>query len=347
VRVNERIQIDGVEIGDGEFAEAVEAVLAAFPSARSTDDPLTFFEFNTAMALWHFARRGIDVAILETGLGGRLDATNAVHPKVTVVTRIALDHTALLGGTLAAIAGEKAGIFKPGARVVLARQPSEALGVLEACAQAVGERPLVAGRDFALEPDGAWSFRGPGLEADALALSLAGPHQRENAETAIQAARLMLPSLTSDQIREGLATTRWPGRLELVSGNPPTLLDGAHNPDGARALAQAMRTLHAGERIHLVFGALGDKDVEGITRELFPLADKLYLARPHSERAMSAEGLQALARAQGRSDALFGSVGQALDAARADALNEGAGALVLVAGSLYVVGEARAHLRAG
>jgi dihydrofolate synthase/folylpolyglutamate synthase len=154
----------------------------------------------------------------------------------------------------------------------------------------------------------------------------------------------MAPDLSAEAIRSALATTRWPGRLEVVARNPLTVLDGAHNPDGARALGEAVRALYSDKRVHLVFGALGDKDVQGITRQVFPLAQRLYLASPHSERALAGEGLLALARAQGTPAELFASVGQALDRARAAAGAEGEGSMVLVAGSLYVVGEARGSL---
>ncbi len=340
VRFNERIQVDGQDIGDEQLAEGVEALLAAFPQARDPADPLTFFEFGTALALWHFAGQGVQVAVLETGLGGRLDATNAVQSEVTAITRISLDHTAVLGPTLEAIAAEKAGIFKSGARVVLARQPAEALPVLVRAAETVGQPPLVAGRDFQLAgAPGAFAFFGGGRTLDHLSLALAGPHQRENAETAIQAALLLEPTLGEETVRQGLAQTVWPGRFEVVDRAPLTILDGAHNPDGARTLAESLQALYPGVFVHLVFGVLGDKDVSGVAARLMPLAGRLYLACPKNERALPLERLQALAAPYSARHEVFGSVAEALLAARAACRP---GELVLVAGSLYVVGEAKA-----
>ncbi|MGC4114189.1 MAG: folylpolyglutamate synthase/dihydrofolate synthase family protein [Myxococcales bacterium] len=350
VRMNERIQVDGVDISDEDQARGVEALLAACPWAADPADPLTFFEVDTAIALWHFAQRSVDVAVLEVGLGGRLDATNAIERcDVSAITRIGLDHTKLLGDTLAAIAGEKAGIFKAGAHAVIARQESEALEVLVGAAEQGARSVLVAARDFGLGGEAQpYTFdTHDGRAIPDLRLSLLGPHQRENAETAVQAALLVEPALEARAIRTGLASTLWPGRLEVVRSSPLTILDGAHNPDGARTLAQAMAQVFPGKRIHFVFGVLGDKDVHGVASRLVPLAAHLWLASPESERALPVEGLAKLVAPMGVPATTYPSIAAALDAATAAASAEGEGSLVLVAGSLYVVGEAKAHLAVG
>jgi dihydrofolate synthase/folylpolyglutamate synthase len=344
VRVNERIQVNGAEISDQEFTEGIEAVLRAFPQARASDDPLTFFEMVTVLALWYFARKSVDVAVLETGLGGRLDATNVVHPAAAVVTRIGLDHTGLLGGTLAAIAGEKAGIFKPGAQAIIARQPSEALEVLETCARAAQGHPRVAGRDFALEGEGPFRFRAGERVIGRLNLSLVAPYQRENAEVAVEAVHAILPEIDPRAVRQGLANTRWPGRLETACSTPLTILDGAHNPDGARALAQAVHVLWPDRRVVLVLGVLADKDYRTIASALLPLACRAFLASPRTERALDAGVLAGIAEEMGIECAVCSSIAAAVRAAQTEARMDEERSLVLVAGSLYVVGEARALL---
>lgn len=346
VRMNERIQVDGQDVSDEDQASGVEALLAACPWAADPADPLTFFEVDTAVALWHFARQEVDVAVLEVGLGGRLDATNAIERcDVALVTRIGLDHTRLLGDTLGAIAREKAGIFKPQAHAVIARQDEEALQVLSAEAGKAGRSVRLAGRDFRLEnPAEPFAFASGDRRIPDLALSLLGAHQRENAETAVEAALLLEPALDAGAVRAGLAGTVWPGRLEVVRREPLTLLDGAHNPDGARSLAQAMAEVFPGRKVHFVFGVLGDKDVAGVASRLVPMASKVHLASPKSERAMPVDELERLVAPLGVPCSTHPGIAEALDAATLEAAAEGEGSLVLVAGSLYVVGEAKASL---
>lgn len=345
VRFSERIQVDGAPIADGAFARGVETILRAFPAAVAPGDPMTFFELTTALALWHFAQERVDVAVLEAGLGGRLDATNVVQPEVALVTRIGLDHTALLGDSLEAIALEKAGIFKPGARAIIARQAPAAHDALARAAGAFGA-PLLAGVDFALEPGarGRFEYREAGLRLGDLELGLRGTHQRDNAETAIAAVRLAAPAVSGEAIRRGLANVKWPGRLERAGEDPITVLDGAHNPDGARALAQAVKALYSGHKVHLVLGALADKDARGIASELVPLASRVYACSPASERALSDGSMAQIVADLGGDGLRLGSVGTALGAARAAARAEPGPAMVLVAGSLYVVGEAKVWL---
>jgi len=326
VRFNERIQVDGAPIEDDALAAVLDEVRRACPwhEAGGEADRLTYFEFATLAGLLHFARAGVSVAVVEVGLGGRFDATNAIVPRVAAVARIGLDHTQLLGDTVEQIAFEKAGIFKPGVpAVVHARQPPGALETLRAEALRKGAPFSVAAEDYA------------GLVA------LAGSHQRGNAALAAAALRELTRAgidVPEVAIARGIATARWPGRLEEVGG---VLLDGAHNPDGAAALAAALRDLHPGRPVELVFGVLSDKDHAGMVAALAPAMRRVHVVAPATPRARPAEEVRALARARGLDADVHASVGDALECARRASAD---GALVCVAGSLYLVGEARALL---
>jgi len=326
VRFHERIQVDGQPISEEALAHCIEQVRRACPWHEHGDpsERLTYFEFATLLGLAHFAKERVDVAVLEVGLGGRLDATNAVLPVVTAVSRIGLDHTQLLGNTLDAIAREKAGIFKRGVPAVVARaQDPEALRALREEAAAHLAPFHVA--------DGEWS--GP--------LALRGPHQRGNAALAAAALRLLDRAgvkVGEEQVAQGIAEARWPGRLEEVGG---VVLDGAHNPDGATALAAALPVLYPGRPIELVFGVLTDKDHAGMLRVLGPAVRRLHLLAPHSARARAPADYRGLARLHCEDVDVHDSCSAALRCAKAAARD---GAIVCVAGSLYLVGEARALL---
>ncbi len=329
VRFNERIQVDGREIGDGAIAAAIDEIRRACPwhDAGEAADRLTYFEFATLAGLVHFAREGVRVAVVEVGLGGRFDATNAILPRVAAVARISLDHTQLLGDTVEQIAFEKAGIYKHGIPAVAhAHQPPGALETLRAEAVRRGAPFVVAAADW------------PGPVA------LQGPHQRGNAAFAAAALRQLARAgvpLGEEAIVRGIATARWPGRLEEVGG---VLLDGAHNPDGAAALAAALRALHPGRPVELVFGVLSDKDHAGMLAALVPAARRIHVVAPATPRARSAAEVRALAESLGTDAEVHGSVAEALSAAQRAARD---GALVCVAGSLYLVGEARELLVRG
>src|SRR5512140_1862804 len=322
----ERIQVEGVPIPEAALAAAIDEIRRACPwhDAGGEGERLTYFEFATLAGLLHFARAGVDVAVVEVGLGGRFDATTAVSPRVTAVARIGLDHTQLLGDTVEQIAFEKAGIFKAGVpAVVHALQPPGALETLRAEALRRGAPFVVASADW------------PGP------IALAGPHQRGNAGLAAAALRQLARAgvaVPDAAIAHGIATARWPGRLEEVGG---VLLDGAHNPDGAAALAAALPALHPGAPVELVFGVLSDQDHAGMLRALAPVARRLHLVAPASPRARAPADLVADVRAAGGNADVHPDLAAALACARAAA---GDGAVICVAGSLYLVGEARALL---
>lgn len=320
VRFAERFTIDGQPAPDGALIAAGEAV------ARAGGQSLTFFEQVTAMALWLFADAGVHTAILEVGLGGRLDATNAVPAEVAAVTGVALDHQAYLGDTLEAIAAEKAGIFKPGQRVVIGRAGEpEAVPWLAGAARAAGAGTVTV-VDASVPGD--WP------------LGLSGAHQRDNAACAVAIAGHLaaLGHLPGDQDlwRRGLARAHIPGRLETVA--PGVILDGAHNPHGARALAAAMETM-PGPRV-LVLAVSADKDVAGIAAPLAARAQAVVATSFAQERATPVEALAAHVRGLAPDVPCVEAPGvsAALAAARQRA---GQGGTVIVAGSLFLAGEAR------
>jgi dihydrofolate synthase/folylpolyglutamate synthase len=325
VRFNERIQVDGRPIDDGALEAATAEIRRACPwhEAGAPEDRLTYFEFATLLAFLHFARIRVDVAVVEVGLGGRLDATTAATPRVTAVARIGLDHVQLLGDSVESIAREKAGIFKPGVpAVVHAAQPPGALEALR----------VEAGRRGAPFHVAAARWEGP--------VGLPGPHQRGNAALAAAALRLLDAAgvrAPEEAVAEGIASALWPGRLETVQG---ILLDGAHNPDGAAALAAALPVLHPGRAVELVFGVLADKDHVGMIAALAPAVRRFHLVAPASPRARAPADYRELVARRAPVD-VHGSVEEAIACAREAARD---GALVCVAGSLYLVGAARAAL---
>jgi dihydrofolate synthase/folylpolyglutamate synthase len=339
VEPTERIQVAGRPVDAGRFAAAFEQVHACAETLlrqERIDLHPTYFECVTAMAMVVFRECGVEFAVLEVGLGGRLDATNAVTPELCVVTPVDFDHEAYLGKSLESIAGEKAGILKPGAPAVFARQRAEAEGVLEARAAALG----VAVTHSSDVPISRITLhtRGNDFMWGELAVScpLAGEHQVENARTAIAALRQL--GVAPEAIRRGIAQTCWPGRLERVSEKPEIILDGAHNPASARALAAYLDRFYEPRRVWLIYGAMRDKAVEEMAGILFPRAGHVIATAPAQARALRPESIRELADhdciqvAANISEALALATG----AAREDA--------IFVTGSLFLVGEARALL---
>lgn len=336
VEPTERIVVDGRAVTAEEFAEAfreVHRVADRMMEAGALDAHPTYFETVTLMAFWWFARQGVDWAVVEVGLGGRLDATNIVEPQLCVITPVDYDHEAWLGKSLDAIAGEKAGILKTGVPAVLGPQRAVAREVIDRRAATVSA-PLLDSTAWPVE-DLDIDARGSRFVTAGLQIRcpLAGEHQVDNARTA--AAALHALNLTPEQIEAGIASARWPGRLETVSERPEIWLDGAHNPAGARALAGYIARFHKGRRVGLIYGAMRDKSVEEIAGVLFPVADVLVATAPRQTRALRPEAiLEMEPHADSR---LAADVGEAL---RMDLGCD----VVFVTGSLYLVGEARAIL---
>ena len=335
----ERIRVNGSEIAEDEVAKLVAEI-------RSVADgvPATFFEFTTALALLHFRRRQVDFVVLEVGMGGRLDATNAVTPRLSVITPICRDHAEHLGGNLAAIAAEKGGIIKPGVPLVLGRQEPEALKVLLTRAQQLAAPVLLCGRDFApLPAAGGFSYRGPGLELAELQPGLAGAHQQDNLSVALAAAGLLRGQgvdLPEAALRAGVAQVHWPGRLEWWEGRRQVLLDGAHNEGGAKVLAAYLATLGA-DGIRWVVALKEDKRPDDILGPLLPLVSALYCTVPAVESAVPAEELRRRGEAAGLTASVHATPAAAVAAALADRRG---GEIVLVAGSLFLVAAAREYL---
>jgi dihydrofolate synthase/folylpolyglutamate synthase len=341
----ERVRIQGRPLGLLEAARRIDELLDAF--AREGAPETTFFELTTLLALEAFRDHRCDIAVLEVGLGGRLDATNAVTPLCSVITRVALDHTHILGDTIAAIAREKAGILKRGVPAVIGAREPDAQRVIARRARSVGAAVAWIDRDFAALPGarpGRFAVRvGARVIAD-LRTSLAGTHQRDNAACAV-AALLTLRArglaVTDAELRAGLARVRWPGRLERVPGRPGFLFDAAHNADGCQALADYLaarergRRARGGQRV-LVFGAMADKQYPQMLRLLAPRVDRIFYCPPAVRRAATHAQLRRVVAGTRTRD-----VADALARARRAAQPGGE---VIVAGSIFLVAEARARV---
>jgi dihydrofolate synthase / folylpolyglutamate synthase len=324
IEPTERIQIDGIPCTRDQFQRAF-TVVHEIAKSLDLDCHPTYFETVTAMAFWLFREQRVDAAVIEVGLGGRLDATNVVDPALAVITPIDFDHEAYLGHTIEAIAGEKAGILKPRVPAVFARQRAEARAVLDARAAELCV-PARHAEDFEIRD---LEIDARGSRFSGLTCPLAGEHQVENAVS----AALALETLGVDP--HGIQYARWPGRLEHVAPNPDIILDGAHNPAGARAVARYLERFYAGRNLHLIFGAMRDKSIEEIAGILFPLAGVLLFAAPANPRAVRPEVLIEIA---GRGE-IAPSIAEAIASARSRATADD---VILIAGSLFLVGEARA-----
>jgi dihydrofolate synthase/folylpolyglutamate synthase len=343
----ERIQLNLAPISEGDFAELVEAGQVAVVEAEHSHPELggvTAFELVTALALRAFADAGVDIAVVEVGLGGRLDATNVVVPRVAAITAVSLDHTAILGDTLEQIAGEKAGVIKPGRPVVVGPQQPAALAAIAEIAEQRGSQLLQAGVDW--RTSGTWRsarFDGPWGALEDVRLTLPGNHQVENAGTALMSAWLLDPSLLSDEDRvaAALGAVRWPARFEVAADAPTVIIDGAHNVDSMERLVETVREVYAHRPVIVVLGTSRDKDVEGMLRTLAPVAKQIFAVQSANPRAWEAAQIGAMARSQQIPTAEFSRVAEAVAAARATA---GLTGVVVVTGSLYVAAEARVVL---
>jgi dihydrofolate synthase/folylpolyglutamate synthase len=327
----ERIRVDGRPISESDFVDGVEALGTQIARLDAT-----VFEAGTALALDHFCRQRVDVAVLEVGLGGRLDATTVGNPRVVAIGPIDYDHQHELGDTLTLIAREKAAIIRSGV-AFSARQDPEAEAVLERRATEVAVPLVREGRELHVTPRGFTldaqrvDLAGPGWRMTDVACGLLGVYQPGNALLAAAAAR----ELGADEaaIREGLRGTRWPGRFQIFRRDPLTILDGAHNPASARALAASLRAYFPGRPVTFVIGILADKDAGGILAPLRPLASRIVLTASTNPRAAAPAALRALL--PGARVETAGSPKEALARARPDEPD----GLVCVAGSLSLIGD--------
>ncbi|MGH9791263.1 MAG: bifunctional folylpolyglutamate synthase/dihydrofolate synthase, partial [Candidatus Acidiferrales bacterium] len=351
-RINERIAVNGEQISDADFAaaftrvhSAIEELLAAGPEAGSLAAHPTFFECVTAMAFHHFARKKLDFAVYEVGLGGRLDSTNIVQPEVSIITQIDFDHENYLGHSIEQIAGEKAGIIKPGVPVVCAAGRADARAVITRRAAELAA-PLI---DIDDRTNAGPSHLRPATSSDyaiSLQPSLAGRFQLRNAITATVAALQLRErglKISDEAISAGIAQTRWPGRLELIAEDPDVYFDGTHNPAGARELLAFWEEHLVGRRIVLIYGAVRDKAVDEITGLLFPRATHVICTQPRSARAISAAHLAEIGSHAARHCEAIADPGDALARALGLAKPDD---VVFATGSRYLVGDLRRWWRA-
>lgn len=348
IEVTERIRLGPEDISDRALEASLEEVFAA--ADRTPEVPLTYFEAMTAAAFVSFAGSRLDSAVLEVGLGGRHDATNVAPAVLSLVSSIAFDHMADLGDTLEAIAREKAGVFRSGHPALIWADAPEARRALEESARAAGARLHAVDREVRITREetslSGTRFRlETPLRAYDLETPLPGLHQARNAALAVRAAEILAerdPRIDAASISSGVAAVRWPGRLERIRlGERTILLDGCHNAEGGRALARFLR--ESGLRGDLIFGAMADKAIEDIGRSLIPCVERVCLTAPAVGRAASPEELLARLGDQAPTASTARSVEEALGNFLEDARTE----LIIVAGSLYLVGEARAVLLSG
>lgn len=338
-RVNERMRLDGAEIPDGEFARVVSALASA---AEGLAEPCTEFELLTAAALLWFAEAGADIAVLEVGMGGRFDATNVIpRSECAVITNIGLDHTAVLGDTVEAIAAEKAGIFKGGCAVSY-EQPDSVAAVLRSAAAKTGTELTFA--DFSKIEPLSDSVEGQRFrfEGEEYSIRLLGAHQLKNAAVAFTALDTLRRSgwdLPAEGVRKGLAAAVWPARFELVERAPLFVVDGGHNPQCVAATAEAIRRYMPGGRCVILMGVLADKDWSAMIDILADVAEGFVCAAPDSPRALPAADLGAELLRRGLHAEVCSSVPEAVEAAKALAGPDGA---VCSVGSLYMSGAVRA-----
>jgi dihydrofolate synthase/folylpolyglutamate synthase len=395
LRINERIRVDGTEIGDDDFAELhgkVDRAAERLVERGQLPWHPSFFEMMTAIAFEHFAQEAVEMAVLEVGMGGRLDATNVVEPEVSVITDIALDHQKFLGNTVGEIAGEKVGIIRPGGVVVTLPQLPEAndvIGntVLELGARVMSavpyvppvspasnqylvpstegrvpnvgedqplEREVVVGAAHGAEKHGrGYIYRYP-IEVMGKQIlvetALVGRHQLRNVALAIATAKALSDrgssGITADSIERGIRETRWPGRFQVIparAGAPEIVMDVAHNPAGAWALRSALSAPYEDRPLIFVFGAMRDKAISEMAEILFPLAEQVIAVQAENPRSASPEEIREAAKRSSTEIETAENVASALDRARALSKPE---TVVVITGSIYVVGEAMRSLGA-
>lgn len=344
----ERIRLDSQMIARQEVAQLVGEMIPAVEAVPE----LTTFEIITALGFLYFARRGAEFVVVETGLGGRLDATNVIEPRVTAITSLSLDHTQILGDTLAAIAREKAGIIKSGVPLISAPQPAEARAVIEAVCRERNAPLTVVGRDWTWTPGeaslGGQTFHvASGLPETGdfgqqnYSLPLLGRHQLINATVAIAVLhdlRRQGAAIAAEHVRQGLARAEWPARFEVLSRDPMVVVDGAHNPDSAHWLRQTLADYFQGRDVTLIFGVSADKDTVGMLRELLPATQRVIVVQSSHPRAAFVENVLPVVTALGRQALEAEDANRALDMALG---LMAPGGLICASGSLFVAADVR------
>src|SRR5579859_8247746 len=350
-KINERIRVKGEEISDAEFAESftkIQSLIEELLAQGKLRAHPTFFEVVTALAFEHFVKAGVEIAVMEVGLGGRLDATNILMPEVSVITRVDFDHENFPGHSLAEIAREKAGIIKSGVPAIVAEQRTEAREVILRRAAEVGATVFESERGYVAEQvafvDGCVRAEVVNAKSGArfrVAPKLRGRFQLQNAKNAIAIAEMLRArgaGINDAAIEQGIANAVWPGRIEKLQSAPDVYLDGAHNPSAARELANFLKENFAGRRVTLLFAAMRDKAVDEIAGILFPLASEVIFTQPKISRALSAAQLAEMA---GEYAAQFRVIPDAQAAFEEALANAEARDAIFITGSLYLVGELR------
>jgi len=345
VRFNERICINNCQIADADVVKSYHAVKKVHYGDRSP----TFFEFTTAMALYEFGRQKVDWAVIETGMGGRYDATNIIRPAISIITNVSMEHRDYLGNTLSQVAREKAGIIKQRTPVVTAVKQKQARSVVERIAQKQSAPVFMLGKDFSVRRSRSGHFSYYGIENTwhKLRTPLLGHYQVQNAALAVAASELLnkhKAEISFKSLKNGLIKTRWPGRLEIVSDKPFVILDGAHNLIAARNLSKYLAQHLSNRRITFVIGILDDKPYGAMLKSLLPVCSRAIITRAKTERALPLQQLYTTAK---KIIADVTTVSDVANAAKYAIETSGPNDVVCIAGSLYVVGEAKEAIEKG
>ena len=345
VRFNERICINNHQISNEDVVKSYQAVKRVHHEKRSP----TFFEFTTAMAFYEFSRKKVDWAVVETGMGGRYDATNVIQPTITIITNVSMEHRQYLGNTLAEITREKAGIIKNRTPLVTAVKQDQARAIIRQVARKKSAPVYILGKNFKTRRNRPGEFLYYGIENTwpHMQTALLGTYQIENAALAIAASELLIKSqakISHESIKKGLKNNRWPGRLEIVSDQPLIILDGAHNLIAARNLARFLNANLGNRRITLVVGILDDKPFGAMLKSLLPECSRAIITRAKTDRALDPRRLYPVAQKIISDVSIVPDVANAFrQAAETTASDE----VICVAGSLYVIGEAKEAIQKG
>ena len=342
VRFTERIQINFEEISQKEVVDLVEELKKAIVPS----EPPTFFEAVTAMALTYFSKKNVDIAVIEVGMGGRLDATNIITPLMSIITNISFDHQQFLGNTLKEIAFEKAGIIKEGIPTITGANDKEAIKVIKKICKEKNSKLFILHKDFSFEKqkDG-FTYKGILGNIDDLHLSLIGDHQYENASIALAAIELLIQkgwNIRPVHIIKGLKSVKWPGRLHIVSKDPTVILDGAHNPEAIKRLKETVLSNFTYKKLILILGIMEDKDISSMLEEILEIADYVIFSAPNYTRAADPIRLMELSKKVPLKKEILTPLSSAIKKALLVANKED---LVLICGSLFTVGEALAYLK--
>jgi len=345
----ERIRINGSEISQEEIAELLTMMRVHLDAmvAAGHEHP-TEFEVSTALALTYFAREKVDLAVMEVGMGGEIDSTNVIIPRLSIITNVGMDHMEYLGSTLEDIARVKAGIIKEGGAVITAVDHPDALRIIKDYASSLNASLWEEGKDFWAEPveysidRQMFNCTVAGIVFRDLQLFLRGRHQLVNASLAVAAAVKL--GVGSGAIRKGLERTQWPCRLEIVGEHPLTVVDAAHNLHGMKVLVDALHQYWPQEKKVLVLGMLADKEREKMVAEIVPLVEQVIVTRPNSPRAGEWQKVADFVRSYGKKVIVEDNIARAVDVAKEIA---GKNCMVLITGSIYMISEARVHLLKG